>query len=337
MAANRQIVLKQRPSGVPKPEDFKLSQAPVPALLEGEFLIRNRCLSMEPAIRGWLDDRVSYFPPIALGQVIRGPSLGEVVDSRNPRFRPGDIVRGLNNWEDYSVLSDSTLLLEKVEPDPALPLSYYVGALGTSGLTAYVGLHDVGRIEAGQTVVVSAAVGAVGSVAGQIARLRGCRVVGLVGSAEKAQLATQSFGYHAAINYRKAADLTAAVQAACPDGVDLYFDNVGGATLDAMLLTMNTYGRIVACGMMAGYNQQDCPPPVHNLWEMVARQLEMKGFLLGTYAASLPAAQVQLETWVKAGALAILEYKRRGLEHAPALFCELMAGKTTGKTLLEIE
>lgn len=336
MAINRQILLKQRPNGVPTPEDFALAEAPMPTLADGELLIRNRCFSMEPAIRGWLDDKESYFPPIPLGGVIRAPSLGEVVESRHPGFKPGEIVRGLNNWEDYSVLSDSTILLEKLHPDTSLPLSYYVGPLGGSGLTAYVGLHDVGRMQEGDTVVISAAVGAVGGIAGQIARLRGCRVVGLVGSEEKARFATERLGYHAAVNYRAVPDLAEAVRAACPDGVDVYFDNVGGATLDAMLVTMNTLGRIVACGMIAAYNRQDDPPPVFNMWEMVARQLEMKGFLLQTYAASIPAAQAQLESWIKSGALSVFEHKRQGLENAPALFCELMAGKTTGKTVLEI-
>lgn len=336
MTVNRQIVLKRRPNGVPVPEDFGMIESPMPVLAEGELLIRNRCFSMEPAIRGWLDDKESYFPPIPLGGVIRAPSMGEVVESRHPGFRPGDIVRGLNHWEDYSVLTDSTILFEKLHPDPELPLSYYVGTLGGSGLTAYVGLHDIGRIREGDTVVISAAVGAVGGTAGQIARLRGCRVVGLVGSEEKAQFALERLGYHAVINYRTVTDLAEAVRATCPEGVDVYFDNVGGATLDAMLVNMRTYGRIISCGMIAAYNRQDNPPPILNLWEMVARQLEMKGFLLQTYAASIPAAQAQLEAWIKSGELVVQEYKRHGLENAPLLFCELMSGRTTGKAVLEI-
>lgn len=336
MTVNRQIVLKRRPNGIPVPEDFALAEAPMPVLAEGEILVRNRCFSMEPAIRGWLDDKESYFPPIPIGGPIRAPSLGEVVESRHPGFQPGDIVRGLNHWEDYSVLTENTILLEKLHPDRSLPLSYYVGPLGGSGLTAYVGLHDVGRIREGDTVVISAAVGAVGGVAGQVARLRGCRVIGLVGSEEKARFATEKLGYHAVVNYRAVPDLAEAVRAACPDGVDVYFDNVGGATLDAMLINMKTYGRIIACGMIAAYNRQDNPPPIFNLWEMVARQLEMKGFLLQTYAASIPAAQAQLEAWIRSGALMVSEHKRHGLENAPALFCELMAGKTTGKAVLEI-
>lgn len=337
MATNRQVILKSRPSGVPTPENFAMSEAPLAPLKDGEIRIRNRLFSMEPAIRGWLDDKESYFPPIAVGAPIRAPSLGVIVESRHPQYTKGEYVRGLNHWEEFSVMTESTILLAKVHPSSSVPLSYYVGVLSGSGLSAYVGLHDIGRIREGDTVVISAAVGAVGGTAGQIARLRGCRVVGLVGSEEKARVATEQLGFHAAINYRAVKDLSAAVKDACPKGVDVYFDNVGGATLDAMLLTMNVQGRIVSCGMIAGYNQQDQPPPIYNLWEMVARQLEMKGFLLPTYGASIPAAQAQLEKWIASGELKALEHKRFGLENAGPLFCELMAGKTIGKTVLEIK
>ena len=281
-------------------------------------------------------DKPNYLPPIEIGAAIRAPSLGVVVESRHPGFAPGDYARGLNYWETYSTLSDSTILLEKVEVAPDVPLSYYVGALGGSGLTAYVGLHDIGRMQHGDTVVISAAVGAVGGVAGQVAKRRGCRVVGLVGSAEKARTATEQLGFDVAINYRDTSDLAAAVRTACPNGVDIYFDNVGGATLDAMLTTMNVHGRIVACGMIAGYNQQDTPPPVYNMWEMVSRQLEMKGFLLFAYPDAIPPARAQLESWIREGSFKVLEYKREGLENAGLLFSELMSGKTIGKTVLEL-
>lgn len=336
MQKNIQVVLKKHPAGIPVPEDFALAEKAIPDLQEGQFLIRNRHFSMEPAIRGWLNGKPNYFEPIGLGEVIRAPSMGEVVASRHPDYQPGELVRGLNNWETYSVLSKDTILLEKVHPSAGVPLSYYVGALGPSGHTAYVGLHQIGRIQAGDTVVISAAVGAVGSVAGQIAKRRGCRVIGLVGSDEKARIATEQLGFDATINYRKTENLSAAVQAVCPNGVDIYFDNVGGATLDAMLLTMNVGGRIVGCGMISGYNQQDNPPPVYNLWEIVSRQLEFKGFLLFSYAEAIPAAVAQLEEWVRAGDFKVLEYKRIGIEQTAPLFCELMSGKTVGKAVLEL-
>jgi NADPH-dependent curcumin reductase CurA len=247
------------------------------------------------------------------------------------------VLFAFTRWQDYTLLSADALLLERLQPEEGIPLSYYVGALGGSGCTAYVGLHDVGGIKEGETVVVSAAAGAVGSVAGQIARLRRCKVVGLVGSADKASIVEDRLGFDVVINYREAGDLAAAVAEACPDGVDLFFDNVGGATLDALLLCMKTYGRIVNCGMIAGYNRQDRPPAVHHLWEVVARQLRMQGFLLPTYAATIPNALEDLHRWVRSGELVVLENVSRGIDQAPDAFCRLMSGRTIGKTLVELD
>ena len=336
-ATNRQVVLASRPAHAPEPANFDVVTATVPEPGPGEALVRNLYLSMEPAIRARLDGVETYMPPIEIGEPIQSPSVGRVVRSNNPRFAEGDVLFGFTNWEDYSVFSDETLLLEQLKPEDGVPLSYYVGPLGGSGTTAWVGLHDVGRLQDGETVVVSAAAGGVGSVAGQIARIRGCRVVGLVGSDEKAAVIKDRLGFDEAINYRRVDDLAAAVRDACPDGVDLYYDNVGGATLDAMLLTMKTYGRVVACGMMSGYNSQDQPPPVSHLWEVVARQLRMEGFLLWTYAASISTALEQLHGWVRAGELVVLENVTHGLDRAGEAFCHLMAGSTTGKTLVELD
>jgi NADPH-dependent curcumin reductase CurA len=335
--ANRQIILKSRPDGIPTPSVFDLRRGTMPSPSEGQILVRNRYFSIEPAIRGWLDDRESYFAPIAIGEPIRCLAVAVVVASRHPDYAPGDIVRGLGFWEDYSLFDDATILLEKLTPASDLPLSYYIGALGGSGLTAYVGLHDIAHIQPEQTVVVTAAVGAVGSVAGQVARLRGCRVVALVGSARKAQVALQDLGYDAAINYREVRDIKTAIRTACPDGVDVYFDNVGGEILDTMLVSMKPLGRIVSCGMIAGYNQKDNPPPIRNLWEMVARQLTMRGFLLPSHSRSIPEAMQSLEAWVREGRLIALENKRTGLAQAPQLFIDLMSGSTIGKSVLEME
>lgn len=334
---NRRVVLRSRPAHVPEPGNFEVVEVPRPEPGEGELLVRNLFFSMEPAIRARLDDRVTYMPPIGLGEPIQSPTVGRVVRSNHPGYAEGEILFGFNDWQDYVLVSDDTLLLDRVRPEEGVPLSHYIGALGGSGTTAYVGLHDVGGIQAGETVVVSAAAGAVGSVAGQIARLRGCRVVGLVGSAEKAAVITDKLGFDVAIDYRATPDLAAAVAEACPDGVDLYYDNVGGATLDAMLLNMKTYGRIVACGMMAGYNQQDRPPGIFNLWEIVARQLKMEGFLLPTYTASIPQALRELHDWVRSGDLVVLENVTHGIHRAPEAFCHLMAGSTIGKTLLALD
>ena len=276
-------------------------------------------------------------PPIGIGEPIQSPTVGRVVRSNHPDYQEGEVLFGFNNWDDYVIVSDDTLLLDRLSPEEGMPLSYYVGALGGSGTTAYVGLHDVGGIQAGETVVISAAAGGVGSVAGQIARLRGCRVVGLVGSADKAAVVKDRLGFDEVINYREVPDLAAAVAEACPDGVDLYYDNVGGPTLDAMLVNMKSFGRIVACGMMAGYNQQDEPPPVRNLWEVVARQLRMQGFLLPFFPDSIPKGLEELHGWVRSGELQVLENVTHGLHRAPEAFCGLMAGSTVGKTLLELD
>lgn len=334
---NRRVVLRSHPPHIPTPDNFDVVETAVPEPGDGEMLVRNLYLSMEPAIRARLDGKETYMPPIGLGEPIQSPTVGRVVRSNNAEYQEGDILFGFTNWDDYVVMSGETLLLERIQPEEGVPLSYYVGALGGSGTTAYVGLHTIGGIQPGETVVVSAAAGGVGSVAGQIARLRGCPVVGLVGSPDKAELITGRLGFDAAINYRETDDVAGAVAEACPDGVDLYYDNVGGATLDAMLVNMKTMGRIVACGMMAGYNQQDRPPAVYNLWEVVARQLRLQGFLLPFYPDGIKEALVELHTWVRSGELVVLENVTHGIHQAPETFCRLMAGTTVGKTLLELE
>jgi NADPH-dependent curcumin reductase CurA len=262
--------------------------------------------------------------------------VGQVIKSRNADFAEGEFVYALNQWEDYSICDSDAILLEKLTPEAGIPLSYYVGSLGGAGATAYIGLREVGLIQAGQTVVVSAAAGATGSMAGQIARLCGCKVIGIVGSDDKAELIVEQFGFDAAVNY-KTDDVTAAVMAIAPDGVDIYFDNVGGPVLNAMLKTMKVYGRIVACGMISDYNRTDNPNPITNLWEMVSRQLTMQGFLLPTYQAKVPAAMAQLEEWIRADKITVIENITEGFANTPKAFCELMSGKTVGKALVKID
>jgi hypothetical protein len=336
MTINRQVVLASYVTDAAKPENFAMSEGSIPEPAEGEFLLRNMYFSMEPAIRGWVDGKANYFEPIPIGGVIRGPSVGQVVKSRNPDFAEGEYVFALNQWEDYSNCHSDAILLEKLKPEAGIPLSYYVGSLGGAGATAYIGLHEVGQIKAGQTVVVSAAAGATGSMAGQIAKLCGCKVIGIVGSDDKAELIVEQFGFDAAVNY-KTDDIAAAVMAIAPEGVDIYFDNVGGPVLNAMLKTMNVYGRIVACGMISDYNRTDNPNPITNLWEMVSRQLTMQGFLLPTYQDKVPAAMAQLEKWIRAGDITVLENITDGIVNTPKAFCELMSGKTVGKALVKVD
>jgi NADPH-dependent curcumin reductase CurA len=337
MPQNRQITLVSHVHGIPDVDNFSMIETPIPEPGEGEFLIRNLYFSLEPAIRGWLEGKENYFPPIPLGGVVRGPSVGRVVKSNNPGYLEGDIVFALNQWEDYSVCSSESILLEKLHPQDDTPISYYVVPLGGYGTTAYVGLHEIGHIQPGQTVVVSAAAGATGSMAGQIARLRDCRVIGFVGGDEKARLITEEFGFDAAINYKTTEDLAAAVMELAPEGVDIYYDNVGGPILNAMLRTMKVQGHIVCCGMIADYNRTDDPNPITNLWEVVARQLTLKGFLLHYYHDKVPAAQAQLAEWIRQGKIKVMEHITRGIANTPAAFCELMSGQTTGKALVELD
>ena len=334
MKQNRQVVLASYVTDAAQPENFALSEGSVPEPAEGEFLLRNMYFSMEPAIRGWVDGKANYFEPIPIGGVIRGPSVGQVVRSRNKDFVEGDFVFALNQWEDYSICHSDAILLEKLQPEPGIPISYYVGSLGGAGATAFIGLHEVGQIQTGQTVVVSAAAGATGSMAGQIAKLRGCKVIGIVGTDAKAQLIKEKFGFDAAINY-KTEDITAAVTAVDAEGVDIYFDNVGGPVLNAMLPAMKVYGRIVGCGMISDYNRTDNPNPVTNLWEIVSRQLTMQGFLLPTYQAKVPDAMAQLEDWIRAGKITVIENISEGFASTPSAFCDLMSGKTVGKALVK--
>ena len=213
---NRSVVLRSRPTDVPQPQDFAMAEGEVPEPGPGEFLVRNRVLGVEAGMRTRLNEEVSYIPPIGIGEPLESPTLSEVVRSEHPDFKEGEYVIGMAPWSDYAVLSEQTMLLERVQPEEGTPLSYYIGALGSSGMTAYVGIHAVGDPQPGETVVVSAAAGAVGSAAGQIARIRGARVVGLVGSAEKAALITDRLGFDTAINYRETPDLAQAVMEACP-------------------------------------------------------------------------------------------------------------------------
>ena len=331
----RHIVLARRPAGMPVAEDFRLEDAPRPDLAEGEILVAVRTLSMDPAIRGFLDDRPSYMPPVQIGEPVRGMMLGEVVRSRNPKLAEGSLVRAMASWSEEVVLGPKALGLEKVEPVPGMAVETLMGALGPSGLTAWVGMHEIGQVKAGETVLVSAAAGAVGSVAGQIARLRGCRVIGLAGGAEKCATLRQ-LGFDAAIDYRAVSDLASAVREAAPDGVDIYFDNVGGETLETMLPLMRVHGRIVVCGMIGDYNDQDSPTPVRTLWQLVVKRLTMRGFVTYDHWKCLATAQADLNNWATSGALTPLDTLYTGLAAAPTAFIDLMGRRTIGKTLVRI-
>jgi NADPH-dependent curcumin reductase CurA len=335
MQTIRQILLARRPTGVPVPDDFTLAEAPMPVPGPGEILVRMRVGSVDPAIRGFLDDRPSYLPPVALGAPIAGMSLGEVVESNNPDYPVGTLVRAFATWSDHYVIGADALGLEVVRPAPGVDLHHYMGALGPVGLTAWVGLFAVGEAKPGETVVVSAAAGATGSTVVQIARARGCRVIGLAGGAEKCAV-VRELGADAAIDYKVTPDIAAEIAKFAPEGVDVYFDNVGGEMLEAILPLMRLHGRIAVCGMVGQYNDADHPHGVKTLWQLVVNRLKMQGFITYDYMDRLAEAQAELDGWVAQGKLKPLANVRDGLEKLPEAFIDLMTGRTIGKTIVRI-
>jgi NADPH-dependent curcumin reductase CurA len=332
---NRHIILTARPSGAPTSATFAVKEGPTPVIGEGEMLVKPRVFSMDPAIRGFLDDRLSYLPPVAVGAPVNGMSLGEVIESNNAAYPVGTFVRALGTWSELCVFTADALGLEQVHPKPGIDLGHYMGALGPVGLTAWVGLLHVAKAKAGETVLISAAAGATGSAAGQIAKINGCRVIGLVGSEAKATT-VRSLGFDEAINYRAVPDLSDAIRATAPDGVDAYFDNVGGPMLEAVLPLMRTFGRVAVCGMISDYNDQDSPYGVKTLWQLVVNRITMQGFLTYDYPDVLAQAQADLEGWVTNGQLKPLTNIRHGFEQIPLAFIDLMSGRTTGKTLVTV-
>lgn len=330
---HRTITLARRPEGLPQAGDFQLEQAPLPAVADGTMLVRNRVFAVDAAIRGFMDDRPSYLPPLAIGETIRGMALGEVVESRLPGFATGDIVRALSGWAEYSLLTANALGLEKCDCPDRDALSLYMGTLGPSGLTAYVGLFAIGRIKPGDTVAISAAAGAVGNVAGQIARLSGCRTIGITSSPVKVALC-RDIGFDAVVDYNAPGTLDEKIAAAAPQGIDVYFDNVGGEILDGVLPHLADHGRVVVCGMIANYNHADEPYPIRNLWQLLVKRGTMKGFLTYEHPEFLAEAQSRIGAWVKAGDLRPLENVTYGLDGAPDAFIRLMSGRTTGKTVV---
>ena len=335
MVTNRRIVLNRRPVGMPVPEDFGVQVVDRGQLADGQILVENHILSIDPAIRGWLDDRPSYMPPIGLGEVIRGMTLGEVIESRNPAIPVGSMVRGLAAWEEYSVLGDA-LGLEILAVDAGVPAAQHMGVLGPAGLTAWIGLKVIGDVKPGETVLISAAAGAVGNVAGQIAKILGCRVVGIAGTEAKCQ-ALLDIGFDAVVNHRTATDLEAAIREACPEGIDVYFDNVGGRVLEAVLPVMRLNGRVAVCGMVGDYNDAGNPYGVKTLWQLVVNRITMRGFLTYDHADRLGEAQADLDRWVRAGTLLPIDNVRHGIDSAPLALIDLLAGRTHGKTLVHLK
>ena len=335
METIRQIMLARRPTGKPVADDFALAEAPMPVPGPSQFLVRMKVGSVDPAIRGFLDDRPSYLPPVAIGAPIAGMSLGEVVESHDSDWPVGTLLRAFATWSDHYVIDAQALGLERVDPASGVPIEHYMGALGPVGLTAWVGLFVIGGAKAGETVLISAAAGATGSTVVQLAKAAGCKVIGLAGSADKAA-AVRELGADVAIDYRSTNDLGAEIAAAAPDGINVYFDNVGGDLLDLALPLMAQRGRIALCGMIAQYNDADRPHGIEKLWQLVVKRVRIEGFLTYDHMAELPRAQAELDRLFASGQLRPLENMRDGFERLPEAFIELMAGRTIGKTLVRI-
>jgi NADPH-dependent curcumin reductase CurA len=333
MSVNRQWRLARRPQGMVQPTDFSWTEEPVPAVGEGQILVRNLYLSVDPTQRGWMA-RDTYLPAIAIGDVIRSFGVGQVVGSRHEGFRQGELVQGNVGWQDY-LLSDGggPLPLTKLPADADIPLAMSV--LGLTGLTAYFGLLEVGRPKAGETVVVSGAAGATGSVVGQIAKIQGCRVVGIAGGPDKCAWLTGTARFDAAIDY-KAEAVDRRLRELCPDGIDVFFDNVGGEILDAALANLAMHGRVVICGAISIYNEKVPPPGPRNYLSLLVRRARMEGFLILDYMHRAGEAVAALSQWVREGKLRHQEDVQEGLENAPAALIRLFEGQNRGKQLLKI-
>ena len=337
MPTNKQILLDNRPEGEAKASNFKLTTAETPPLKDGEVLVRHHFLSLDPYMRGRMNDAKSYAAPQPLGQVMQGGTVGEVVESRSPKFAAGDKVVGMGGWQEYAVVvADQPGALRKVDTTH-VPLSHYLGAVGMPGVTAWYGLNKIIEPKAGQTVVVSAASGAVGSALGALAKARGCRAVGLAGGPDKCRYVTEDLGFDACVDYKQYGDahaLSKALKEACPNGIDGYFENVGGMVMDAVMLRMNAFGRIALCGMIAGYDGKPIPMSFPQL--ILTNRLLMQGFIVSEHMEVWPQALQELGTLVGTGKLRPRESVAQGLESAPEAFLGMLKGKNFGKQLVKL-
>jgi NADPH-dependent curcumin reductase CurA len=328
---NRQILLKSRPEGAPGLDNFQLTQQPIPEPGEGEVLMRNLYLSLDPYMRGRMSAAKSYAKPAAVGQPMVGGTVGQIVKSRNPQYPVGDIVLGYGGWQDYALSNGAGL--RKLDP-AAAPISTALGVLGMPGMTAYVGLTEIGQPKPGETVVVAAASGAVGSVVGQIAKIKGCRAVGIAGGAEKCRFVVDALGFDACVDHR-APDLAKQLQAACPAGIDVYFENVGGAVQQAVWPLLNDFARIPVCGLIAQYNATTSMPGP-DMFSVLRKRLLLRGFIYSDFAAKLGDFLRDAGEWVRTGRLKYREDIVEGLENAPAAFLGLLQGKNFGKMLVKM-
>jgi len=333
--SNRQYYLASRPKGLPTAADVPVRDVPLAPPGEGEVQLRNLYISLDPAIRGWMGDDPNYIEPIAIGDAVRSSVIGRVLHSNSPDFAPGDVAMTVGGWESHTTAPAAAL--NRLDENAGIPLSCFLGVLGPTGLTAYFGLLEVGRPRPGDTVLVSAAAGAVGSIVGQIAKMQGCRVVGMAGSEDKCAWLREELGFDAVINYRSCGDYEAAIRAACPDGVDVYFDNVGGDILDAALACLNKFARVAVCGWISTYNVPGAAgPSARNLWQLVANSVTIQGFVVLDYIPRFAEGIAQLAQWLMAGKLKYREEIVDGLDNILPAFLKLFDGSNNGKLVIRL-
>lgn len=330
---NRQWVLRRRPQGAIREGDLELISKPTPALQDGFVLVRTIYLSLDPTNRIWMSDMDQYMPPVELGEVMRGGSLGVVEESRDPNVPVGSVVSPFAGWSDYSLVPGAAV--RPMPRLPGLPLTAFMSAAGATGLTAYFGMLDIGQPKAGETVVVSAAAGAVGSIAGQIAKQQGARVVGIAGGSAKCRWLVDDLGFDAAIDY-KSEDVGVALDRHCPKGIDVNFENVGGAIMDAVLARMNDFSRMPLCGLISTYNDEGAPKGPSNFQQILMKRILVKGFIVIDYLPRFAEGAMQLAGWVLQGKLKYKVHVEQGLENAVAALPRLFSGNHDGKLLVQV-
>lgn len=329
---NKLVSLAKRPTGLPDKDIWNFEERDVPELEEGQILVKQHFISLDPAMRGWLDDRKSYIPPVQVGDVMRAGSVGEVVDSTIEKFKVGDYVTGWGGVQEYA-LTDEAMWF-KVDPSIA-PLSYYIGALGMPGMTAYFGINEVGAIKEGDVVLVSGAAGAVGSIVGQIAKIKNCTVVGIAGGPEKCAFLKNELGFDAAIDYKNE-NVHAGIKEHCPKGIDIYFDNVGGEILDHALANLRMHARVVICGAISQYNNRAAIEGPKNYLSLLVNRGRMEGMVVLDYASKYREAAMQMGMWIMEGKLLVKEDIYEGIENFHETFLRLFSGDKMGKLVLKV-
>ena len=333
MKETKKILLDSRPEGTPDSSNFKFETESVPEIKDGELLLKTEYVSVDPYLRGRMSDAKSYIPPFEVNKPITSVTVAEVVESNNDEFSKGDHVTGMMAWKEFQISDGKGF--RKVDPEKA-PLSAYLGILGMTGLTAYLGLTEIGKPKEGETMVVSGAAGAVGSTVGQIGKILGLRVIGIAGTDEKVEMIKSEFGFDEGINYNTTENMTEAIKKACPDGVDVYFDNVGGEISDAVLFNINKFSRTVVCGAISVYNETSLPKSVSVQPFLIKNSSLMQGFVISDFEDKHPEGVQQLAKWLQEGKLKYTETIREGFDNIPQAFLDLFEGKNKGKMVVKV-